>query len=288
MILLLGQHDDRLLSQVTAELNRTNVPEVLWVPPSTLVRDLVIDDTIAEDGTTTIRWTLGGKPLEVGALTGVLNVIGDLDEQLFEHVHPDDRRFAREECCAYLHFALRQFPSVLNPPRMGGLSGCTQSLPYQWHLVASSKLGASVPDFFYGMVEDLPPSLHRTYNRVVAPHLYSYRYWNTDIRPVPSDTPQLVYAKPLGVPVVVTGINGAHWITELNSRTAARGITNAAVEVFEHLREHFALRFAQALFFVDNDGSVTFGSITPDILVDVMVPHQLEDFVHTLCGSLQG
>lgn len=282
MILLLGPADSLLLGSMASYIVNEG-GQFLWLTPRDLVCRLRVSDSIDQSGKVTLGWSLAEGPIDTSGLSGVLNCVHDLPASLFASVHEDDREYARDETRAYLNFAFRNLPNVVNPPRMGSLAGCTQSLPFQWQLVTRYGDCTAVPRHYYGPKRDTPIELAASPNLVLSPSLFAYRYWKTGAAPVDLDLLTFAYERPEGTPVLATFIDGFPHFSGINASLPAGSWAQQVEGLLSHLAAFFAIRAMQVLLFVDERTErVTYGSASAEL---VLAPLP-EEHRGSICRSL--
>jgi len=228
-----------------------------------------IDDSLSAGGVQ-IHWELdAGDRRRVISPRNVRGVFcyGDAPRHFRKDVVDEDIDYVHREFVAYFGFALSQFPNVINQPFAGGLTGYTDTLPYQWNLLANTDLdGLKVPK--YDIVTRITPRDGVIYST----NFRSYTEWEsaslaaahaTRNRPI-----YLRYERPAGDPCLVWFVDSA--LIAIDLATGGQASLNSherrrADDLIDLFSSFFNLRLGQILLFRDGPPrhDLTFGSIAP-------------------------
>ncbi len=284
-VLLLGAADNQLMAGVHNYLVKNYNYTIIERTPLDLVRTLQVDDKIDRFGTASLHWEISDQSVDSDQVIGVLNLVGELPITIFDNYHLDDRSYAAAEYKAYLQFALSVFPNVLNSPNDGSLSGYSRSLPYQWELLKKNRLG-NVPEYFYGLLKDLPYWLGNLSELIVNPNPYSTRYWKASRQYLNDGRAKLCYPRPTGSAYLCSYVDGN--ILGYDTLSKEEHIPpDTLLLAVKYLTDHFKLRLATVLYFYDRSSdSWTFGSISPEIIATDFPPSLSASVVEQVSRAL--
>lgn len=178
----------------------------------------------------------------------------------------EDVDYVHREFVAYFGFALSQFPNVINRPFAGGLTGHTDTLPYQWHLVVNTGLdGVTVPNY------DIVTRVTQGDRVIYSANFGSYTEWNPELLPehgTPNSCIYLRYQRPAGdaclvwfvdsVFVAIDPVTGGQVSLNINERRLADDLISLFTGTFN-------LRLGQIVLFRHGPPryELTFGSVAP-------------------------
>ncbi|MGH1143105.1 hypothetical protein [Bacillus pseudomycoides] len=287
MKLILGDKTNETLRLIHSSLTNSNSEQILWLEAQDIINELVIHDSINEKGVT-VRWRFRETEISPECTTGVLNFLFYFEEFLFNDFVKRDREYALEEFYSYFMFALNQFTNVINPPWGASMSGYCHSLPYQWKFVEQNNRNIKVPRSFFGLMKDVPDDLILGYNTIVSDNAFDGRYWKTGLsQNLVIDDPYLFYQRPRGTPFVVTALDNQMWVQSLVQPICSTQALKRVSFLCHTLMEHFHLRFAEILFFFDEQANIyTFGSITPYIDVRKIPSANISEFIEVVSNTL--
>lgn len=284
MILLLARQAEptlQLLEQAALERGLDAVSLV----STDVVRGLSVRDTLSADGTIEIEWTQGSRTFSGRDVSGVVNLLDDLDFADFAHVGEADRVFAWREFRAYLAFSLGSFANVVNPPSGQHLAGSARSLCHQWMTAARMHPAVVVPRWFYGREDEAPPALTLGWHVVVAGDPFAHPHWDPSVRPyVDRAQPHLFYEVPAGRLVRASVLDDRVWSWPSVSERAAGRIRALALA----LSRAYGLRWSQSEFFVSGEPEqLTFGAIRPSVEVEALPVKHQRSMIDALLSTLQ-
>ncbi|WP_416808888.1 hypothetical protein [Bacillus thuringiensis] len=287
MNLILGDKTNELLNMIYEYLSKSNKGQVIWLDGQDIINDLKVNDKINADKTT-VKWHYRGIDISPENTTGVLNLLGYLDQSLFYEFTEEDQEYAQAEFTSYLLFALNQFENVLNPPWGSTLSGFCQSLPYQWTLVQHYTQDIQVPRAFFGPMKYVPNDLILGYNTIVSNNPFNGMHWKKGLpQTLSHDDHYLWYHRPRGNPFIVTALDNHMWIQPLGNTLENSHALEEVNNLCYTLMEHFHLRLAEILFFFDErTKQYTFGSIRPNVDVRYIPSSSIPEFLQLISAIL--
>ena len=259
---------DTELSRLVLELARSRRLRGRRLSFEHIVKDAVIDDWLDVQGAG-VRWTFRDR--EFGTLSpqearGVL-CYGDVPDRFRDDIADDDADYVHHEITAYFGFALSRCPNVINQPFAGALTGYTDTLPYQWSLVATqSWAGLSVPVF------DVANRPTPRAGVIHSNDFYSYTEWDSAAPPPGAEraaVPQIYlrYERPPGDPCLVWFVDNAFIAIDpgTGEQTALGDVeSDLTTKLIDLFRAECTLRLGQILLFRSaEDGGMTFGSVAP-------------------------
>jgi hypothetical protein len=261
--LLLLANSLPLTKSLVAAAHSRGVP-TMWLTPHQIVEALSIKGQLRLGAEPIVKWTFDGISLTPASTRGVFNYIGSFPHHAFRNVAREDREYLLNELTSYLAFSLAYFPRVINPPRAGGVSGVTESLPFQWQYVKEIGLNIKVP--WHEII--LPRTSKRGF--IETYDLFDYLNWNPrpPTRSVKAQKALLLrYKRPNGEPIVTWFVDDAllHFAPyghALGSNSLSPSAFQIIERVTQNLRDRFALRMGQVLTFVRGQ-QVTFGCVAP-------------------------
>ncbi|WP_044642342.1 hypothetical protein [Risungbinella massiliensis] len=287
MKLILGDKFNETLQLIHDYLMESNNEQVVWLEWKDIINELVINDSINENGVT-VRWRYRETEISLECITGVLNFLSYPEISLFNDFIERDREYALDEFHSYLVFALNQFTNVINPPWGASISGYCHSLPYQWKFVEQNGGNIKVPRAFFGLMKDVPDDLILGYNTIVSDNAFDGRYWKTGLsQDSVGDDHYLFYQRPRGNPFLVTVIGNHMWVQSLAQPICSTQALEKVSHLCQILMEHSHLQFAEILFFFDEqDNQYTFGSIHPFMDVKKIPSDKISDFLEAVSDTL--
>ncbi len=286
-ILILGDKQSNTLNAVYEFICKLTSHSILWLDDNDIVNNIIINDDISLDKSV-VRWSINSEHLTSLNVVGVFNQLGYLKNDCFKDFHPEDIEYAKSEFNAYLLFALNQFKNVINKPWNGGLTGFCQSMPYQWHYVKNLNLAINIPEYYFGLAENIPSELANKKNIIVSNDIYNYGHW-TETQSSLTDTSSSIffYKKPLGIPIVITVFKNIILTKDLYNNCPRQEIINEElVIVVSKLMEHFNLTLATILVFVDDDLHITLGSIEPSFNIEYVSSNHVSDILKAITNNL--
>ncbi|MBA4535530.1 hypothetical protein [Brevibacillus halotolerans] len=290
MKLILGDKTNETLRLIHNNLTNNNNEQVVWLEAQDIINELFIHDFINEKGVT-LRWLYRETEISPEYTTGVLNFLFDtfnIEESFLKDFVERDREYASKEFYSYLIFALNQFTNVINPPWGGSMSGYCHSLLYQWRFVKQIDRNIKVPRSFFGLIKDAPDDLILGYNTIVSDDAFDGRYWKTGVsQNLLNDNHYLFYRRPRGNPFVITILDNKMWVQSLAQPICSTQVLKKVSFLCHTLMEHFHLRFAEILFFFDEQANLyTFGSIIPYMDVRKIPRANISEFIEAVCNTL--
>lgn len=287
-ILLLGDKDSCAL-QIVSDFLKPKI-DVLWLNAKTIIDDLIIDDEIKANGTSSIHWHIFGRDIYDHTITGVVNALYYLEDSLFEDFHEDDKKYCQSEFDAYLLFALTQFKNVINPPYGGGISGYFSSLPYQWLMVSNIPLSIQVPKYYFGRSKSVPLEFLANPNIVYSDNIFEYRHWETNVpaKLCTEKSSTFCYERPSGDPVMLLALDDNYWcqaIYEQDNYDYQHNMNFS--KIVTPIMAFFHYRYATLLLFVNKQtGLITFGAIEPSLELQAFGKEAQDAFLSTLFHKL--
>lgn len=271
MILLIGDEVDPLIDSVAVRAARLG-HECLMLTETDLVENLEVDDRICGD-TTSLHWTVKGHAFGTADVCGVLNRLDDLTLAPFGNVDSDEKLFAWQELRAYLLFALRLFPNVLNGPAGQEWATAAPSPSRQWSTVRRAVPGFAVPRWSWVTRGEIPywaayPG--RIVNRCDALGPPQWRpSGDADTRARP-----LLHEVPVGHRVDLTVVD-SQVLAWRSGQPLAEHVRASMTDLVSRLPMPVGLRLATVtLFHCPELSRITFGSVAPVVDVDSLTEDQ--------------
>ena len=262
MILLLSQEDNPILRLIERHA-RAKDYNFLYINSKDLVHRLLVDDRVTDNGDVALKWQIGEQAFTHQDVSGVLNLLEQVDYTEFQNFG-DDSLFLWRELNAYLAFALNHFPNVINKPMGDELSGATRSLCFQWELVKQRFPSLSIPKWFFGSGCKLSRVFSIHWQTIISNNPFKEVCWSrVGITKLDPEKPYLHYELPQGQSVWIIVLDENIWACPSNYPLSSK-VLKTIEQVALSLCRYFKLRWAKVLFFYQSEEEhLTFGSIQP-------------------------